>query len=861
MGVICFCMWVCFNLRVMWGVRTAARVTRSRASDIVLAGRTSMLQCEVDGSTPAVPQEVIAEIGTLRQSPRPFSSGKRRSLCYQPKEGVADTNGTAQLPYNLQERLSQAVALGVKVWIVSDIDVSTTTFECKFHVFMDWIDEAAISKPDEETKTGKIQPLKLCVRNAITVIMEDCSEPEVVNSETGHVACRIQYHLRIHNDFDLRSFPFDCQRLEIALELVSGEDGRFFVSNFCDIDDQSTHLDGWRFRDIGMSEGLTGSNIHIIVERECRYYVMQVLLIYFFLTTLLFSFFFMKSMDVPNPAKDFAKRMVHTLKIALTQTTFRFSVEQRLPKVRHSTPLDVYLVSCQLFCCLVGCSFITSAIVNKVTSQVCDMHNADLKMLGAEFAVWILWNVSFAIYAYYIKKVELRRIQLKGQSEEATDHLMGEGSPCSPTSLEIIRRKLGSCRPWENAEEDDSDAVIETQVVSIAFRIWLVRNVDLVRATFECKFRVFLEWQDPNAVGLTKGKKAKLPVPEITIANAVTSKVLDRSSAPEVVCSESGHLAAQILYRATLQMDQEVHLFPFDCQWLAITVGLREVSSLPRSFLFQYCEVDGQLQLDEWTVHDHPAFASLSKNEAPSIQDTVMCGVLITRCARYYVVNIMGMLCLISSLSFSVFTIDVTKFWERSEVFLTVFPLIIIFKMSAQAKLPRVGYSTKFDLYAISCQTLFLLIVLNCMTLSIITNLPRWIAMCPSTVDANYTETLRTAEKAMVCAAALIWVSWNAYFAVQAWRNKRLHPMKAVQTPVPIKTSSQVRSSRGSGGIPDVTGLAPRLSRVVAQEIASSVALSSVATTDFVGLLGQELEAATGKSEGSVKPKTERTCV
>ena len=32
-----------------------------------------------------------------------------------------------------------------------------------------------------------------------------------------------------------------------------------------------------------------------------------------------------------------------------------------------------------------------------------------------------------------------------------------------------------------------------SQVISIAFRIWLIRNVDLVKATFECKFRVFLD--------------------------------------------------------------------------------------------------------------------------------------------------------------------------------------------------------------------------------------------------------------------------------------------------------------------------------------------------------------------------------
>ncbi|CAE7281614.1 HERC2 [Symbiodinium sp. KB8] len=61
------------------------------------------------------------------------------------------------------------------------------------------------------------------------------------------------------------------------------------------------------------------------------------------------------------------------------------------------------------------------------------------------------------------------------------------------------------------------------EVISVAFRNWLIRNVDLVKATFECKFRVFPEWLDENAVGLEKGKKAKerlteLKVPSLAIA-------------------------------------------------------------------------------------------------------------------------------------------------------------------------------------------------------------------------------------------------------------------------------------------------------------------------------------------------------
>lgn len=62
--------------------------------------------------------------------------------------------------------------------------------------------------------------------------------------------------------------------------------------------------------------------------------------------------------------------------------------------------------------------------------------------------------------------------------------------------------------------------------------------------------------------------------------NAVQAEILDRSSAPEVVNPQTGHVAVQILFRATMRMDQQVRHFPFDCQWLAITVSLKDSEAI-----------------------------------------------------------------------------------------------------------------------------------------------------------------------------------------------------------------------------------------------------------------------------------------
>jgi len=273
------------------------------------------------------------------------------------------------------------------------------------------------------------------------------------------------------------------------------------------------------------------------------------------------------------------------------------------------------------------------------------------------------------------------------------------------------------------------------------------------------------------------------------------------------VNGDTGHLAAQILFRATLKMDQDVKLFPFDCQWLAITMSLREEVDRNRSFLYQYCEVDSCLQLDEWQIHEKPAFSTLTKHDAPSIQDTVVCGILVQRNSRYYAVNIIMMLGIISTLVFTIYTLPTWQFWERAEVFLGIFPLIVIFKLSAQGKLPRVGYSTQFDRYALSCTALFFVVVICAFIIPCLVILPE--LLCEKGIDIRRAELVEQVESSFF---GLVWVSWNVYFAWIAWRAKRLTPLDALGT----KLRPQLQDSASLD--PQMEGLAPRLSALAKYE-------------------------------------------
>ncbi|CAE8635183.1 unnamed protein product [Polarella glacialis] len=320
---------------------------------------------------------------------------------------------------------------------------------------------------------------------------------------------------------------------------------------------------------------------------------------------------------------------------------------------------------------------------------------------------------------------------------------------------------------------------------------------------------------DADAIGLPAGQKAKLPISDIAIRNAVTSVVLDKSSAPEVVNSETGHLAAQILFRATLRKSERVHHFPFDCQWLFIVISLRG----ERSFLYQYCEVDEHVQLDEWLIHPQVGFSTISKMDHLSNQDTVMCGLLIRRCSQYYVQTIMLMLFVIGSLSFSLYSFEAAQFYNRAQVFLFLCQLMVIFNTYAQAKLPRVSYSTDFDRYSTSCQVLFIVIVYGSVASAAAL---AWSSCAEDGQVCEAATTIAQAEAHMSALLASLWLAWNFYFSVKAMFTQRLPVLKALNSSVPVTLQCQESPQKAMG-----YGLAPQWESMVTRETQRATFYSS----------------------------------
>eukprot|EP00933_Yihiella_yeosuensis_P065428 TRINITY_DN69233_c0_g1_i1.p1 TRINITY_DN69233_c0_g1~~TRINITY_DN69233_c0_g1_i1.p1 ORF type:complete len:163 (-),score=29.88 TRINITY_DN69233_c0_g1_i1:75-500(-) len=138
--------------------------------------------------------------------------------------------------------------------------------------------------------------------------------------------------------------------------------------------------------------------------------------------------------------------------------------------------------------------------------------------------------------------------------------------------------------------------------------------------------------------------------------------------------------------------------------------------------------------------------------------------------------------------------------------------------MSAQAKLPRVTYSTNFDRFASACQVLFLSIVIGCMAASFTVNVPSWLSPCAVGKKIwSSAGVVRELEDYLNLSMLLLWVSWNARFAWSSWVTQRLEPLRALRSLVAVRLQDTERVLKGAPASVDLDSFEARVSEEAPQ--------------------------------------------
>mmetsp|Transcript_45089 Transcript_45089/g.119665 ORF Transcript_45089/g.119665 Transcript_45089/m.119665 type:complete len:363 (-) Transcript_45089:279-1367(-) len=178
-----------------------------------------------------------------------------------------------------------------------------------------------------------------------------------------------------------------------------------------------------------------------------------------------------------------------------------------------------------------------------------------------------------------------------------------------------------------------------------------------------------------------------------------------------------GLVYMDVWIRGTFYEYFELEDFPYDVQKLSIrvrsTMGRREYHLVPWP---KKTGFEVRCQLPDFSFVD-PALIELSDEtcrEGKPKDHQVVVTVLAKRQPRFYEVNVMLMVCVLTTISF-------VTLWMNQDgdlgnnimITLTLILTIVAFRFSISAKLPTVSYMTVLDKYFMVCFLLLMMIVIN----------------------------------------------------------------------------------------------------------------------------------------------------
>merc|ERR1719281_1809650 len=139
------------------------------------------------------------------------------------------------------------------------------------------------------------------------------------------------------------------------------------------------------------------------------------------------------------------------------------------------------------------------------------------------------------------------------------------------------------------------------------------------------------------------------------------------------------------------------------------------------------------------------------------------------------------MLCCCSSLTFTLYAIELEKYSERAKIFMSLSLTLVTFRLTVEKQLPKVSYSTLFDQYSLSCQGLLISIAVGA-------------TLCCEMGKTNM-EDAKFFEGIMCVAFAAIWILWNTRFAAKAWTVKKLQKRDSEEGAASLEGYSGARST------------------------------------------------------------------
>jgi len=295
----------------------------------------------------------------------------------------------------------RAVSIGMQVWILHDIDPISATFECKFTVCLEFLDESAIGLEAGKLLTPQQMQLldipELDVHNKVDLTRDSGPHAYVISSQAGQVLVYYEFHGRLQLHLTLQRFPFDSQRLPVDLMMPSEKDrNRAFVFRGSHISSAAQELDEWSVEGQNTStdfiEGVAHATLEIRIKRRSGFYVASVFAVLFGISSLVFTVFVIE-VDAKGPG--FIDQGKILAPLMMTLLAFKLlTAAGKIPKCAKATIFDKYMLTCEanFFITLTICIASRAlAGVTQLSALASTVQNYGALVL---FISWVVYNMT-----------------------------------------------------------------------------------------------------------------------------------------------------------------------------------------------------------------------------------------------------------------------------------------------------------------------------------------------------------------------------------------------------------------------------------------------------------------------------------
>lgn len=217
--------------------------------------------------------------------------------------------------------------------------------------------------------------------------------------------------IRIKNDFNLKSFPFDRQKL--TLKLFTDDDlnnTRVIRSQYTDLNleefKKENSINGWNIKDILLSSSFVKKptfdrpfdavQIDIIVDRKSGYYIFKIIVPIILILMICWS-------SVWIDPKEIESRLTITIVCLLSLIAYNFVIDADMPKLEYLTIMDYIILISYVYAAIPNFLSIYSFHLHKIDKLRTEKYEKIEKKYGLTSYLFIvliiiLYNVSVAPY-------------------------------------------------------------------------------------------------------------------------------------------------------------------------------------------------------------------------------------------------------------------------------------------------------------------------------------------------------------------------------------------------------------------------------------------------------------------------------